>query len=45
MVQDCKSLIKSLQNNVETYEQTTEDIPDTQQENITVDEPEDFVVV
>lgn len=44
MVQDCKSLIKSLQNNVETYEQTTEDIPDIQQENITVDEPEDFVV-
>ena len=44
MVQDCKSLIKSLQNNVETYEQTTEDIPDTQQENITVDEPEDFVI-
>jgi len=30
MVQDCKSLIKSLQNNVETYEQTTEDIPEVQ---------------
>lgn len=44
MVQDCKSLIKSLQNNVETYEQTTEDISDVQQENITVDEPENFVV-
>lgn len=44
MIHDCKQMIKSLQGNVETYEQKVEDVPDIQQENITVEEPEDFVV-
>lgn len=43
MVQDCKHMIKSLQGNVETYESDIKDNPDVEQENITVDEPEDFI--
>ncbi len=44
MVQDCKQMIKSLQGNVETYEQKVEDVPEENQQEVIVEEPEDFVV-